>query len=134
EGRRMSRAGTTAHRPATLWLAVLAALAAGILAERSGWLPGSERHPPGRTFAPFWEAWNLVETYYVDRAAVRPDRMTQGAIEGMLDSLGDVGHTSYLTPDEVRQLNDELSGELEGVGAGLTVRDHRPTVMYTLPG
>jgi carboxyl-terminal processing protease len=127
----------SAPRPATVWLAVLAAFTAGLLAERSGWLPGSNRHePPGleRTFTPFWEAWHLVEAHYVERDAVQPERMTQGSIEGLLNSLGDVGHTTYLTRDEVREMTDELAGQLEGIGAGMTVRDRRPTVMYTVPG
>ncbi len=60
--------------------------------------------------------------------------MTHGAIAGMLDSLGDVGHTRFLSPEEVSRLGDELSGRLDGIGAGLTYRDRRPTILYTIPG
>jgi carboxyl-terminal processing protease len=70
----------------------------------------------------------------VDRQAVQPVRMTHGAIGGMLSSLGDVGHTTFLAPDEVARLSDELSGQLEGIGAGLTSRDRRPAILYTIPG
>src|SRR5262245_58796297 len=68
------------------------AFTAGVLLERQGVLPGSPPRPPahlGDTFDPFWEAWDLVEQHYVDRKPVDPARMTAGAIDGMLASLGD---------------------------------------------
>src|SRR5439155_15751711 len=83
-GRPMKRSCGPGYRPAVVWLALLAAFAAGVGVERAGWLPGADRRPPpglGRTFAPFWETWHLVQAYYVDRDAVQPEHMTQGAIE-----------------------------------------------------
>src|SRR5512143_3922950 len=44
------------------------------------------------TFAPFWEAWGLVHQQYVDQP-VDDTKLMQGAIRGMLQSLGDP-HTS----------------------------------------
>jgi carboxyl-terminal processing protease len=108
----------------------------GALADRAGWLPGSGgREPPGlrKTFAPFWEAWRLVKEHYVDPERAGDVPMTRGAITGMLASLGDVGHTTYLTPEEVKRLKDSLSGKLEGIGATVTVRQRQPTIMHTIP-
>jgi carboxyl-terminal processing protease len=59
--------------------------------------------------------------------------MTHGAIRGMLASLGDVGHTTYLTKDEVQRLQENLKGELYGIGASIGIRKQRPTIIYTLP-
>jgi carboxyl-terminal processing protease len=59
--------------------------------------------------------------------------MTQGAIQGMLRSLGDVGHTTYLSPQELRDLKESLKGEFEGVGARMTVRKSQATVVDVLP-
>jgi carboxyl-terminal processing protease len=109
----------------------------GVLLDRSGWLPDAGRRPPpqlGKTFDPFWEAWHLVDRFYVDHEAVQPEHMTQGAIAGMVASLGDTGHSTYLTADELRQLQSGLNGELEGIGARLTIRQGRPTVVQTIPG
>jgi carboxyl-terminal processing protease len=116
-------------------LVVVTAFAAGAMAERFGWLPGGAGEPPGltQTFRPFWEAWRLTEDYYVDREAVQPVRMTRGAIRGMLASLGDVGHTGYLSPEELRELQAGLKGEFEGIGAHMTIRKKRPTVMDVIP-
>ncbi|HYT90218.1 MAG TPA: S41 family peptidase [Gemmataceae bacterium] len=122
-------------RPLLLYILAFAAFGTGVLAERSGWLPGSRPTPAelGQTFRPFWEAWNLASDRYVDRSAIDPQRMTRGAIRGMLAALGDFGHTTYLTPEELRKLEEGLKGELEGIGATLTIRKRRPTVMQVLP-
>ncbi len=115
----------------TLFILLLAAFAVGVLLDRSGLLPGSPvPRGLGRTFR---EAWYLVEKHYVDRSAVQPQRMTDGAIEGMLASLGDLGHTTYVTREELQELQQGLKGEMEGIGAHVTLRDHQPTIMDTVP-
>jgi carboxyl-terminal processing protease len=119
-----------------LVLLLLVAFALGIQVERRGWLRGGWRHEPPeaeKPFEPFWETWHLAHKYYVDRDKVQDDRMAQGAILGMLDTLGDLGHTTYLTRDEVQRLESNLKGELEGIGASITVRRQRPTIVYTIP-
>jgi carboxyl-terminal processing protease len=112
------------------------AFLAGLLLERYGWLPGSRAYVPahlGDTFDPFWEAWGDVERFYVDPKAVEPKKMTGGAIEGMLASLGDEGHTAYLSPDAYKQLKASLEGNFEGIGARLSARKGVPTIMQTMP-
>ena len=54
--------------------------------------------PPGQ-FAIFWETWDLVEEFFVDQDKIDPETMTYGAIQGMLDSLGDENHTVFFPPD-----------------------------------
>jgi carboxyl-terminal processing protease len=108
----------------------------GVFIDRSGWLPGSgDREPPGlgRTFTPFWEAWNLVQEHYVDQKSAQPVKMTRYAIAGMLESLGDEGHTTYLAPDDVKRMESGLKGELEGIGARITMRKRIPTIFATMP-
>jgi carboxyl-terminal processing protease len=115
---------------------VLGVFVAGVVVGDFGLLwPHSGRQPAGlgRTFAPFWEAWRLVKKYYVDPESATDVRMTRGAITGMLASLGDEGHTSYLSPEEVKRMQDSLSGRLEGIGATLTIRRRQPTILQTLP-
>jgi carboxyl-terminal processing protease len=119
-----------------LVLGLLTAFAVGVQVERRGWLPsGGGQEPPEvrQTFRPFWETWRLVHKYYVDQDSVKNERMTQGAILGMLASLGDVGHTTYLPKEEVQRLMEDLKGELYGIGASISVRKQRPTILYTLP-
>jgi carboxyl-terminal processing protease len=124
------------RRPLPVYFLLLLGILAGVMLDRSGWLPGSMNRAPahvGATFDPFWEAWNLIERNYVDRSALQPVRMTQGAIAGLVESLGDTGHSSYLTADELHQLTSGLNGEMEGVGARMSIRRGRPTIVQTLP-
>lgn len=113
-------------------ISLLLAIAAGILVERSGLLPGS-RYAADAPGEPFWEAWRLVQKDYVDREAVQPARMTEGSIRGMIAFLGDTGHSTYLSAEEFSELEQNLKGELEGIGARLTIRKGRLTVVQTFP-
>lgn len=83
-------------------------------------------------FQPFWEAWNLVHESYVDQP-VDDVALMRGAINGMLESLGDP-HTSYMDPDEFTQLNASLSGEYEGIGAYVDTSTEYLTVISPIPG
>ncbi|MCC6419690.1 MAG: S41 family peptidase [Gemmataceae bacterium] len=114
---------------------LVGAFAAGGMAERLGLLPGSASEPADAeaVFKPFWQAWRLARHSYVERDAADPIKMTRGAIRGMLASLGDVGHTGYLSPEEYRELKEGLEGEFEGIGAHVTMRQRRPTIMQVIP-
>lgn len=123
-------------KPVRLLLLLTAAFAAGMVIEKAGYfLAPSSYPPPGveKTFAPFWETWHLVEHHYVDRSAIEPHHMTQGAIAGLLASLGDFGHTTYLTHEELEQMKGGLAGQFEGIGARLGIRKRQPIVMYVFP-
>ncbi len=91
------------------------AVACGLLAA----LPTSGTIPTGAEtdFRLMAEAWNTIERVYVDRAAITPKRMTYGAVSGMVDALGDTGHSRFLTP-EMRKIQRQVTeGALEGIGA-----------------
>jgi carboxyl-terminal processing protease len=66
-------------------------------------------------FKPFWQTWQIIHDQYVDRP-VDDTLLVQGAIRGMLESLGDE-HTSYMDPSQFMQANMEIEGEFEGIGA-----------------
>ena len=83
-------------------------------------------------FAPFWESWTLVHQEYIDQP-VDDTRLMQGAIRGMLDSLGDP-HTGYMTPEEYTQANMPLSGSYEGIGAYVDSSGKLLTIVSPMPG
>jgi carboxyl-terminal processing protease len=85
-------------------------------------------------FQNFWKTWNLVNQHFVDPAAIKPDKMIDGAIEGMLDSLGDRGHTRYLSPESARAEQEALDGRFEGIGAYIDVRDDQPLIIQPIEG
>lgn len=81
--------------------------------------------PPGveKSFEPFWQVYNLIQSNYLDRDTVQSDKLVDGAIKGMMDSLGDQ-FSGYMDPQTYPLLNGDLSGEVEGIGAVVeTVED-----------
>ena len=85
-------------------------------------------------FQNFWRTWNLVNKHFVDPQAIQSDKMIDGAIEGMLDSLGDHGHTRYLSPDAAQAERQALDGKFEGIGAYIDVRDDQPLIVQPIEG
>ena len=67
-------------------------------------------------FGVFWEALKLVQDRYVDPSKLGDENLTWGAIRGMVESLGDTGHTVFLTPDQVQAESDQVSGRISGIG------------------
>jgi len=82
----------------------------------------------------FWRVWQLARDNFVDPEAIDPQRMSDGAIHGMLDSLGDQGHTRYLNAEEARREREALSGRFEGIGAYIDVRDGQPRIVAPIEG
>ncbi|MFP4439526.1 MAG: S41 family peptidase [Chloroflexaceae bacterium] len=74
-------------------------------------------------FGVFWQAWEITRKNFVEPEVVDPQEMTEGAISGMLNSLGDQGHTRFLSAEDARRWQESLSGEFEGIGAYLNVRE-----------
>ncbi len=68
------------------------------------------------------QAWSTIQRVYVDRAAVQPRTMAYGAISGMVDALGDTGHSRFLSPEMVKALGDLQRSKFEGVGAEIQIR------------
>jgi len=83
-------------------------------------------------FQPFWEAWNIVHDEYVDQP-VNDVTLMQGAIRGMMDSLGDK-HSSYMDPQTFQDANDSLSGQYEGIGAWVDTTADYLTIISPIPG
>lgn len=82
-------------------------------------------------FQPFWYAWQLVHQNYVDQP-VNDTVLMQGAIRGMMQSLGDP-HTSYMDPDQYRQANTPLEGEYEGIGAWVDISGEYLKIISPMP-
>jgi carboxyl-terminal processing protease len=69
------------------------------------------------------EAWNAIQKSYVDRPAVQARSLTYGSISGMVDSLGDTGHSRFLSPEMLKEQRSFTQGEFEGIGAYVEMRD-----------
>lgn len=85
-------------------------------------------------FNVFWQAWNLVQQNFVDRPALDPTQLTYGAIRGMVQALGDTGHTTFLTPDENAARGRGITGKFSGIGAELGQNNGLPIIVAPLDG
>jgi len=70
-------------------------------------------------FGLFWQSIDLIRQHYVDQSAVTSQAITYGAISGVVDELGDPGHTVFLTPDDVKSEQQALEGTIVGIGVYL---------------
>jgi len=95
--------------------------------------PSGDMGPEIETlFVPFWESWEIVHDQYLDQP-VDDVILMRGAIDGMLESLGDQ-HTSYMDPDQFMQSNMPLDGEYEGIGAWVDTTSEYLTIVSPMPG
>lgn len=66
-------------------------------------------------FAPLWEVFNTIQASYVDSADIDVPLLVNGAITGMVESLGD-RYSNYIDPSAFDRFNSDLSGNFEGIG------------------
>lgn len=84
-------------------------------------------------FALFWNVWDRISEQYLEKGAVDPQKLLYGAISGMVQALGDP-YSAFLTPEQNREVRQELSGFYEGVGIQLGAKDSRIVVIAPLSG
>src|SRR5258708_119931 len=96
----------------------------------------SKEPPPELTTVDFSQFWTvlqkLAENYY-DKSKLDPQKMLNGAIEGMVQSLGDP-FTLYLPPTQNDNFKQGLAGQFSGVGAELGTKDKDIIVISPLDG
>ena len=85
-------------------------------------------------FGLFWEAYDIVRQQFVGRDQLGDTQLTYGAIDGLVESLGDTGHSVFLTPEALQRERESLSGTIVGVGALIGERNGRPVVVSVLSG
>ncbi len=68
-----------------------------------------------RLFGMLYEVLQFVQRNYVDEGKTDSKLLVEGALKGMLESLGDP-HSAYLDEQEMRSLTDTTRGEFGGVG------------------
>jgi len=87
-----------------------------------------------KSLALYAEALDTVRRNYVDQKDIDPKKETYGAIEGMLETLGDGGHTRFLTPAERKQNDQSLSGTYVGIGVQLETKNGEVVVAAPIDG
>ncbi len=119
-------------------------IAAGSLMDRQSFV--AQAQAPAPTAAPtttaegapdfklITEAWNQIQKAYVDRSALQTTPLTYGAISGMVSSLGDTGHSTFMSPEMVKSENSYTQGSFEGIGAQVESKDGHVEIVAPFDG
>jgi carboxyl-terminal processing protease len=120
------------YDPTTLLILILG-LVGGMWLERRvtiGFAAQTERP----NFQLLSEASNLIYRFYVDRAAAQPPALTYGAISGMVEALGDTGHSRFLSPLMVKEMADMERNKFQGIGAEIQSKGGQILIVAPLDG
>jgi carboxyl-terminal processing protease len=121
---------TKRRLPLTLLMVLLIVLSFGAGFGYSHVFPRAAPELP-EEFNALWEVWQYLDSYYVNKEALDPEELSRGAIEGLLEALGDP-YTSYMESYEL-QISD-LEGSFEGIGARISMEDGELMVVSPIAG
>jgi carboxyl-terminal processing protease len=101
-------------------------------ATRAVTLPPATEAQVDTAFAAFREAWDMIHADYLNRP-IDDVKLVRGAIRGMVRTLEDP-YSGYNDPEEFRRLNDDLSGQFEGIGVEVAEKDGRIVIIAPISG
>ncbi len=105
--------------------------------EKVASLTNKEADKPGSVdFSAFWKAWNLLDEKYVPahaHATTTDQDKVWGAIQGLASSYGDP-YTVFFPPAEKSSFDSQVSGNFEGIGMEVGVKDGIVSVVAPLKG
>jgi len=84
-------------------------------------------------FSMLKRAWDQVSTDYVDQSKIDKQKMTYGAVEGMVKAIGDP-YTEFFNPEDAKKLQDDLAGSFEGIGLQMGVKNKQITAISPIKG
>lgn len=88
-------------------------------------------------YTPYWKVWNIIDEKFVPAGtsteiASNQERVWK-SIQGLTRSLNDP-HVVFMPPDDSKVFEDDISGDFEGVGMEIGIRDNVLTVVSPLSG
>ena len=85
----------------------------------------------------FWTTWKLLDQKFVythkEAKKINASDKLWGAIQGMTASYGDP-YTVFMPPEESKSFESDISGNFEGVGMELAIKDKSLVVVAPLKG
>jgi len=97
--------------------------------------PSNEIPPAAKDkFSLMAEAWNAIHAHYVDQSSVNPVSLAYGAIDGMVAALGDTDHSTFLSPQMLKDEEAYAKGNYKGIGAEVRTQDGHVVIVAPLDG
>jgi carboxyl-terminal processing protease len=79
------------------------------------------------------EAWRSIQDNYVDAENLDDRDLAYGAIRGLVDAVGDDGHTTFLTAEEAKAVDESLSGTFVGIGVQVSGETDQIAIGSVIP-
>jgi carboxyl-terminal processing protease len=95
--------------------------------------PTTSTDVPLQNFSLYEQALQIVRKNFVGNSDVTDEQLLYGSIRGMVEALGDTGHSVFLTPEEYQASQSELSGNIAGIGILIGTDNGLFTVTRVLP-
>jgi carboxyl-terminal processing protease len=84
-------------------------------------------------FSLFWEAYHKLKENFVDGEKIDAKTVVYGAIEGMVNALGDP-YTVFFRPEDGKRFEEDVSGVFEGIGVEIGIKKGQLQVIAPLEG
>ncbi len=81
-------------------------------------------------FDNFWELWKMIKEKYAGE--VSNADLLEGAKRGLVEALGD-DYSIFMNQEESGEFLDDLSGQFEGIGAEVSIKNGELIVVAPLP-
>ena len=132
-----SRSGRKPRRFGSLLInafAILAIFAAGVGVDRFVLQEGpavgaADTFTEHENFEVLESTWDLIQNNWVLADETDDKDLIYGAAAGMVEALGDEGHSAFLDPEQAEQFNESSAGEFTGVGIEIGIRDNNVVVI-----
>jgi len=125
---RRRKRGVAASRASLILVAIMAGSALFVggfsLGSRVATTPGTPASEEAR-FGPFWDVYSLITSKFAGSPAPDPDKLTQAAINGMMQSLNDP-YSYYQAPADFQNSLLSVGGQAEGIGVQVKLQPVDP--------
>lgn len=81
-------------------------------------------------FEQFWDVWDKIKSKYVKKD-IKDTDLFYGAVQGLVYALGDP-YSLYFPPKAADEFAKDLSGELEGIGAEVGIKNQQLMIVAPL--
>jgi carboxyl-terminal processing protease len=115
------------------------AFGAGVAVDQAAWQDGPSANAASsftdlEEFETLQATWDLIHDQYIAADEVDDKELIYGAAAGMVDALGDTGHSRFLPPEDAKEFDEATQGKFVGIGVELDNRDGRPIVVAPIDG
>lgn len=132
-GRRFARVTRTMSMVLMLLLAMCVGVGLDRFAIETGLVDATSTLTGADDFKILEETYNAIRSHYVLEEDISDQDLIYGAARGMVDALGDEGHSRFLDPQEAVEYERSAEGELVGIGITVDLESSPPVVIAPLP-